>query len=66
MKPHEYEETPNLCSECGDTGIIYYDDGSRAYCDCQAGYDLSYFDSQIADQLDMMEFEDRISGTEDF
>jgi len=63
MKPHDYDENPNLCPVCGDTGVVYYDDGSRRYCDCEAGYDLMRIeDGQLEDQLQMMEFEDRISG----
>ena len=71
MRHDNREPEINLCAYCGDTGIVLDEDGDRCICTCEAGRDAFYaviFDRENAmeDQLQMMEFEDRISGMEDF
>lgn len=70
-----FESDVVLCELCGDTGLFRDKEGDECVCVCRAGADALLAlqiareekrDREMEDQLQMMEFEDRISGTEDF
>lgn len=70
-----FESDVVLCELCGDTGIFKDKEGDDCVCVCRAGADAllalqiareNARNRELEDQFQMMEFEDFISGTEEF